>query len=104
MAELVPGVLVLSVESEAVTVWLPAVLRVTLKDFVPATSDAFDGKTALASEAVMAAVSVTLVSRFQFASTAFTVTLNATPAVWAEGAPVLPVALPGDAVSPGART
>ena len=40
-------------------------------------------------------------TRFQFASTALTVTVNAMPAVRALGAPVLPVALPGDAVSPG---
>src|SRR5216683_2721813 len=90
--------------SEAVTVWLPAVLSVTLKDFVPATSAALEGRTALASEEVIAAVSVALVIRFQLASTALTVTLNAVPAVWAVGVPVLPVELPGAAISPGANT
>src|SRR5260370_23624225 len=90
--------------SEAVTVWLPPVLRVTLKDFVPATSAALDGRTAFASEEVIAAVSVALVIRFQFASTALTVILNAVPAVWAVGVPLLPVEVPGAAVSPGART
>src|SRR6266849_4859464 len=92
------------VMSEAVTVWLPAVLSVTLKDFVPATSAALEGRTAFASEEVIAAVSVALVIRFQFASTALTVTLNAVPAVWAVGVPVLPLAVPGAAVSPGAMT
>ena len=38
---------------------------------------------------------------FQFASTALTVTENDVPAVRADGDPVLPVALPGEAVSPG---
>src|SRR6185369_6378841 len=37
------------------------------------------------------------------ASTALTVTLNGVLAVWVMGAPVLPVAVPGAAVSPGAR-
>src|SRR5260370_27222464 len=90
--------------SEAVTVCRPPDLRVTLKDFVPATSAALAGRTAFASEEVMAAVSVALVIRFQFASTALTVTLNAVPAVWVVGVPLLPVALPGLAVSPGAKT
>ena len=44
------------------------------------------------------------VTGFQFASTALTVTLNVAPAVCAYGVPVLPVALPGAAVSPGSRT
>src|SRR6185503_10260615 len=51
----------------------------------------------------MLTTSVTVVTRFQSASTALTVTLNAVPAVWALGLPVLPVALPGEAVSPGTR-
>src|SRR5216683_447638 len=90
--------------SEAVTVWLPAVLSVTLKDLVPATSAALDGRTALASEEVIAAVSVALVIRFQFASTALTVTVNDVPAVWPMGVPVLPLVVPGAAVSPGASS
>src|SRR5258708_21341834 len=50
----------------------------------------------------MATVSLVLTT-FQLASTAFAVTLNAAPAVWADGVPVLPVAVPGAAVSPGAN-
>ena len=38
---------------------------------------------------------------FQFASTALTVTVNAVPAVNADGMPVLPDAVPGAAASPG---
>ena len=68
---------------------------------MPATRAAFAGSVALASVEVMPTVSVIELTRFQLASTALTVTLNAPPAVWAEGAPVLPVAVPGAAVSPG---
>ena len=50
----------------------------------------------------MPTVSVEL-TRFQLASTALTVTLNEPPAVCAVGVPVLPVAVPGAAVSPGSR-
>src|SRR5207248_226627 len=103
MAELVLADLLPSDTSEEVTVWLPAVLNVTLKLCVPALSAALAGKMALASEEAMPTVSVMLVTRFQLASTALTVTLNAAPAVCAVSAPVLPVALPGEAVSPGAR-
>src|SRR5262249_20388986 len=56
---------------------------------------------AFASEEVMPTVSVAVVTRFQLTSTALTVTLKAVPALWAVGAPVLPVPLPGEAVSPG---
>src|SRR5438477_628346 len=52
----------------------------------------------------MAMMCVTVLTRFQLASTALTVTLKAAPAVWALGAPVLPVGEPGDAVSPGTRS
>ena len=41
---------------------------------------------------------------FQLASTAFTVTVNGTPAVWAVGVPVLPVSVRGAATSPGTST
>ena len=101
--ELVLAVLVPSVVSVAVTVALPAVFKVTPKVFVPATKAAFAGKLALLSEEVIATVSVAVFTRFQLASTALTLTLNAVPAVCAVGVPVLPVALPGAAVSPGAR-
>ena len=50
----------------------------------------------------MAAVSLVLTT-FQLASTALTVTLKAVPAVWAAGVPVLPVVVPGAGVSPGAN-
>ena len=53
--------------------------------------------------AMIAAVSVTVLTKFQSASTALTVTVKAVPAVWAVGVPVLPVAVPGAAVSPGTR-
>ena len=69
---------------------------------MPATSAAFAGRVALASLEVSATVSVEL-TRFQLASTALTVTLKALPAVCALGVPVLPVAVPGAAVSPGTR-
>src|SRR5216117_689776 len=79
------------------------VLKLTLKVCVPATSAALAGRTALASEEVIPTVSVTVVIGFQLASTALTVTLNGVPALWAAGVPVLPVLLPGAAVSPGRR-
>ena len=47
---------------------------------------------------------VTLLTRFQNASTARTVTLKDAPAVVAVGVPVLPLTLPGAAVSPGTRS
>src|SRR5437667_390496 len=90
------------VASEAVTVALPAVLSATLKVWVPAASAALAGALALASLSPMLTVSLTLFTRFQFASTALTVTLKAVPAIRAVGVPVLPDALPGEAVSPGA--
>src|SRR5205814_1885497 len=89
--------------SLAVTVALTAVFSVTLKVFVPELSVEFAGKPALLSEDVMPTLSPTVLTTFQFASTALTVTLNAVPAVAAFGVPVLPVEVPGAAVSPGAR-
>ena len=88
------------VTSEAVTVALPAVLSVTLKLLVPPTNAALAAKLAFASLELMATVSLVFTT-FQLASTALTVTLNAVPAVWARGVPVLPLAVPGAAVSPG---
>src|SRR3989441_275842 len=88
--------------SVAVTVQLPAVLRVTLKFFVPAAKAALAGNVALASVEVIPAVSVMVLTTFQFASTALTVAVKAVPAIWAVGAPVLPVAVPGTVDSPGA--
>lgn len=103
MAALVLAGLVISVTSEAVTVALPIVLRVTLKLLVPAASAAFAGKVALLSEELRLIVSVALLTRFQFASTAFTVTLKGLPPFCAAGVPVLPEAVPGAAASPGTR-
>src|SRR5438552_314573 len=100
MAGLVLAVLVPSGMSVAVTVRLPAVFKVTLKLWVPATRAALAGKVALGSLEVMPTVWV-LLTKFQLASTALTVTLKAVPAFWAVGVPVLPVAVPGAAVSPG---
>src|SRR6266404_3886880 len=87
---LVLAVLVGSDTSDAVKVALPAVLNMTLSVLVPVTSAAFAGKPALLFDDATPTVSVTFVTTFQFASTAFTVTLNAVPAVCAVGVPVLP--------------
>src|SRR5258708_5312204 len=86
--------------SDAVKVRPPAVLSVTLNVLAPATSAALAGRTALLSLEVMPVTSLVTI-KFQLASTAFTVTANAAPAVCATGAPLLPEAVPGLAVSPG---
>jgi hypothetical protein len=90
--------------SVAVTVADPAVLKVTEKVPVPAVSAAFAGNVALASVLVTATVGVAVVTTFQFASTAFTVTVTADPAVCAVLDPVFPDTVPGAAVSPGSST
>src|SRR5437867_9795259 len=92
------------VMSEAVTVLLPAVFRVTLKVLVPEARGVPPGGTALASLVVMPTVSVTVLTTFHLSSTALTVTLKAVPAVCAAGVPVLPLAVPGAALSPGASS
>ena len=69
---------------------------------MPATRAAGAGGVALVSLELIATVSVE-VTGFQFASTALTVALKLPPAVCADGLPVLPVAVPGAAVSPGRR-
>src|SRR6266851_3945223 len=104
MEELVLAVLLPSVLSLAVTVALPAVFKVTLNVCVPLASAALAGKPALPSDEVIATVSLTVGTTFQLASTALTVTLIALPAVCAVGLPVLPLALPGAALSPGSNT
>src|SRR5947209_19553703 len=68
---------------------------------VPLTSAALAGKIAFTSLELIATVSF-VATKFQFASTALTVRLNATPAVWLEGVAVLPLGVPGAAASPGA--
>src|SRR5437867_267213 len=97
---LVFAVFVPSVISVAVRVLVPAVFSVTLNVCVPEASAAFAGRVALVSVEVIPTVCVELMT-FQFASTAFTVTVNATPAVRAVGVPVFPLTVPGAAVSPG---
>src|SRR5438477_527839 len=100
--------------SVAVTVGVPAVLKVKLdKVRVPATSDRLPGvaplssaMAALLSVLVIVTLVVALLTTFQFASTALiTIPLAiAVPAVCAVGAAaVLPVAVPGAATSPGSR-
>ena len=81
----------------------PAVFKVTVKSRVPATRAALDGSVAAVSDDVIATVGVAEETTFQFASTAFTVTV-ASPACRDVGEPVLPVDVPGAAVSPGSRT
>ncbi len=75
MDGLVLAVLVPSVMSVAVTVQLPAVRFVRLKFLVPPTSAAFAGRMSFGSVHVMPKVCVTVLTRFQLASTALTVTL-----------------------------
>src|SRR5262249_4623214 len=70
---------------------------------VPPRRESFAGRPALASEEEIPTVSAALVTRFQFASAALTVTLNGTPAICGKAAPVLPVGVPGAGVSPGRR-
>src|SRR5947207_14579456 len=87
--------------SVAVTVWEPIVLSVTLTVRVPAAKAPLAGSVALEALDVIPTVWV-LLTRFQLASTELTVKLYGVPAARAEGVPVLPVAVPGAAVSPGA--
>src|SRR5216117_2501199 len=95
------AVLLPSSMSVAVRVVLPMLLRVTLKILLPDTKLALAGRVALPSVAVRPTVCVTLLTTFQSASTALTVTLKAAPELRAVGVPVLPVVVPGAAVSPG---
>ncbi len=101
---LVLAVLAPSVRSEAVRVCEPAVLNVTLRVWVPETKGMFAGKPALASLEAVPIVSVMVFTTFQKLSTALTVMLKGVPAVRALGAPVLPVAVPGAAISPGTNS
>jgi len=102
--ELISEALVPSVTLVAVKVQLPMLFKVTLKVAVPPTRSASGGSVALGSVVSRCTVSVTAPSRFQFASTALTVIGNGMPAACARGVPVLPVGVPGAAVSPGTRT
>src|SRR5207237_2029572 len=76
---------------------------VTEKVCVPPFKAAFAGRMALLSdEAVIPTLSATVLTKFQKASTAFTVTLKGTAAVCAAGVPDLPETVPGALDSPGA--
>src|SRR4051812_7723196 len=94
---LVLEVFVPSARSLAVTVKLPLVLNARFKVCVPATRAALAGSVAVASLAVMPTISATLLTRFQFASTALTTTLKLVNAICAEGVPILPAVVPGAA-------
>ena len=104
MAGLMLAALLPSLRSVAVRVKLPLVPKKTVKFCVPAVSPALAGKTAVVSLEVIPTVLVAVVTRFQLVSTALTVRLTAVKALWADGVPVLPLTVPGAAVSPGARS
>jgi hypothetical protein len=87
--------------SAAVKVAVPRLLSVTLKVREPDAKAELAGTVAVAEEEEIATRSEMVSTRFQLASTALTVTLNGTPADWVSGVPVLPVTVPGAAVSPG---
>ena len=74
-----------------------------MKNRVPAPSWAGAGSVALASEHRILIASVTVVTVFHDESHARTVMSNGTPVVWGRGVPVLPLVVPGAAVSPGSR-
>src|SRR5258708_30441327 len=88
--------------SVAVGTQFPAVLLVIAKVSVPPDNAVLAGNTSLGSVAVRPTVCV-LLTTFQSESTALIVTLKEAPAVWALGAPVLPVEVPGAAISPGSN-
>src|SRR5204863_308890 len=99
--------------SLAVSVRVPLGLKVKLDSApehesnvsLPAVPPLSSAIVAFASEVVMFTFGVALATTFQFASTALTTMppVMAVPAVCAAGEPVLPVAVPGAAVSPGRR-
>ena len=95
-------VIVPFVRSEAVSVWLPTVPRITLKARKPFVSTLVSGVFAAPSPDVTRTLSP-LGSGFHQLSVACTEALNARPAVWVTGLPVRPETLPGSAVSPGTR-
>src|SRR5262249_13843269 len=98
---LVLEVLLPSVRSVAVRVKLPVVLNVTVRFVVPASRSATGGRVAVTSLELRPTVSLSVLTRFQKASTALTVTSKPLPAIWVAGVPVLPEAVPGAALSPG---
>src|SRR6266536_970432 len=82
MAGLAFEVLLASVTLVAVMVKLPLLPKVKMNDFVPATSAAFVGfGVAVESLDKILTVSVTVLVRFQFASTALTLIVKGVVAV-----------------------
>src|SRR5205823_3919546 len=75
------------------------------KVMLPAVAPLSSAMVALPSVLVMVTFGVELDTTFQLASTALTTTplVKPTPATWSDGVPVLPVVVPGAAVSPGSR-
>ncbi len=104
MEGLVLGLLLGSTVSVAVRVKVPLVLKEIVETCVPLVSAEFAGRLALLLEEVIPTMSLALADRFQLVSTALTVTLNALEATWARGVPVLPLAVPGAALSPGTNS
>jgi hypothetical protein len=102
---LVLGSLLGSERSEAVILapLVTGVFNVITRVPEPSTRFVLAGRMAFASEQVIPTKSVMLVTTFQFASTALTVTANGFSAVCADGLPVLPVCVPGAADSPGSN-
>src|SRR5579859_1992166 len=88
----------------AVMVQEPEVLKVPEKLRAPATRLSGPLFVNVTSVDVSVTVSVTDVTRLKNASTALTVIEKATVFVSFAGVPVLPVGVPGAAVSPGTRT
>ena len=109
-----PLVLAVRPEALAVIVRVPAVLKMKLDKvrvletsvMLPVVPPLSSAMVALLSLAVIVTLGTALPARFQFASTALTTMplAMAVPAIWSSGVPVLPVGVPGAAVSPGSRT
>src|SRR6266851_5149300 len=104
MEGLVADRIVCATMSVAVRVKLPLVLKETVEICVPLVSGEFAGRLALLLEEVILTMSLALTDWFQLASTALTVTLIALEAICATGVPVLPLAVPGAALSPGTNS
>src|ERR1051325_456171 len=103
-AALVAAVFEGSVASEAVTAALGVVRSVRLNVWLPPLNAASGGNVELVSLEVSCTVSMTLVIKFQFPSTALMVMLNEAPAVCATAVPALLFVVPGAAVSPGTNS
>src|SRR5437763_56346 len=89
----------------AVMVLVPAsVFNVTLRLLVPPDRAVSPARAALASVEARWTVWVVVLTCVLLASTSLIVSANLVQAVAAEGVPVLPVALPGSADSPGANS